>query len=103
MEATGWPTLAGIVNALANPTLRLRDGNGVLLISNNNWQDDPAQAAAIQASGLAPVNNLESAIVATLPPGIYTALAEGLNNGTGIGYTQIYRLPHSGPVLELTP
>jgi hypothetical protein len=96
-------SLAGIVNALANPTLEFRDGNGALLAANNDWQDDPAQAAAIVASGLAPVNSLESALVLTLPSGPYTAIAVGLNNGTGIGYTQIYRLPHSGPVLELTP
>jgi hypothetical protein len=94
---------AGVANVLANPTLALRDVNGMLLIANNDWQDNAAQRAAIIASGLAPVNSLESAIVATLPPGIYTALAEGLNKGTGIGYVQFYRLPHSGPVLELTP
>lgn len=94
---------AGIANVLANPTLELRDGNGALLISNNNWQDNAAQAALIAASGLAPMNSLESAIVAALPPGIYTALVEGLSSGTGIGYVQFYRLPHSGPVLKLTP
>ena len=94
---------AGIANVLANPTLEFRDGNGQLLISNNDWQDNSAQAAAILASGLAPANNLESAIVATLPSGIYTAIGAGLNNGTGIGYVQFYKLPHSGPVLELTP
>jgi hypothetical protein len=94
---------AGIANVLANPTLELRDTNGALLIANNDWQDNAAQAAAIIASGLAPVNSLESALVLTLPAGQYTALAAGLNNGTGIGYAQFYVLPHSGPVLELTP
>jgi hypothetical protein len=94
---------AGVAMILANPTLEFRDGNGVLLISNDDWQDDPVQAAAIQASGLAPANNLESAIVATLPPGTYTAIAAGFNSGTGIGFVQFYSLPHSGPVLELTP
>jgi hypothetical protein len=80
----------GVPNALADPTLELRDSNGALLIANNNWQDDPAQAAIITAAGLAPSNNLESAIAATLPPGLYTALLAGLNNGTGVGLVEVY-------------
>ena len=83
-------TAFGVPNALANPTLELRDSNGALLIANNDWMDNPAQAAAIIAAGLAPTNNLESAIAATLPPGLYTALLAGLNNGTGIGIVEIY-------------
>ena len=67
----------GLPNALANPTLELHDHNGTLLAANNDWQDDPAQAAEITAAGLAPTNNLESAIAATLPPGLYTALLAG--------------------------
>ena len=57
---------------------------------NNDWQDDPAQAAEITAAGLAPTNNLESGVAATLPPGLYTALLAGLNNGTGIGVVEVY-------------
>ena len=53
-------TAAGVPNALANPTLELRDANGALLASNNDWQDNPAQAAELTAAGLAPTNNLES-------------------------------------------
>jgi hypothetical protein len=83
-------TAFGVPNALADPTLELRDSNGALLIANNNWQDDPAQAAIITAAGLAPSNNLESAIAATLPPGLYTALLAGLNNGTGVGLVEVY-------------
>ena len=85
-------TAAGVPNALADPTLELRDSNGALLFANNNWQDDPAQAAALTAAGLAPRNNLESGIAATLPPGLYTALLAGLNNGTGIGVVEVYDL-----------
>ena len=77
---------------LADPTLELRDANGTLLISNNDWQDNAAQAAEIMAAGLAPTNPLESAIAATLPPGLYTALLAGLNNGTGIGLAEVYDL-----------
>ncbi len=80
----------GVPNALANPTLELRDNNGALVIANNDWQDDPAQAAELTAAGLAPTDNLESGIAATLPPGLYTALLAGLNNGTGIGLVEVY-------------
>jgi hypothetical protein len=83
-------TNAGVPNALADPTLELRDGNGTLLIANNNWQDDPVQAAELTAAGLAPTNPLESGIAATLPPGLYTALLAGLNNGTGVGLVEVY-------------
>jgi hypothetical protein len=79
-----------VPNALANPTLELRGGNGTLLLANNDWQDDPAQAAIISAAGLAPANVLESAIAATLPPGSYTVLLAGLNNGTGVGLVEVY-------------
>jgi hypothetical protein len=94
------PSLAqgGISGVLANPTLELRDSNGALLVANNDWQDDPTQAAQISAAGLAPSNPLESGIAATLAPGQYTGLAAGLN-GTGIGNIEFYTLPHSGPVL----
>jgi hypothetical protein len=83
-------TAAGVSNALANPILELRDTNGTLLIANNDWQDSPAQAAELTAAGLAPTNPLESGIAATLPPGLYTALLAGLNNGTGIGLVEVY-------------
>jgi hypothetical protein len=83
-------TAAGVPNALANPTLELRDGNGALLIANNDWQENAAQAAELTAAGLAPTNNLESGIAVTLPPGLYTALLAGLNNGTGIGLVEVY-------------
>jgi hypothetical protein len=75
---------------LANPTLELRDPNGVLVASNNDWQDNPAEASELTLAGLAPSNNLEAGIAATLPPGVYTALLAGLNNGTGIGLIEIY-------------
>ena len=83
-------TQFGVPNALANPTLELRDSNGTLLVSNNDWQDNPAQAAEINAAGLAPSNNVEAAIAATLAPGPYTALLAGLNSGTGLGLVEVY-------------
>jgi hypothetical protein len=83
-------TAAGVAEALADPTLELRDGDGVLLASNNDWQDDPTQAAELIAAGLAPANALEAGIAATLPPGPFTALLAGLNNGTGVGLVEVY-------------
>ena len=85
-------TAAGVPDALTDPTLELRDGNGVLLASNNDWQDNPAQAAELTAAGLALANNLESGLAMTLPPGLYTALLGGLNNGAGIGLVEVYDL-----------
>jgi hypothetical protein len=85
-------TALGISNALGDPNLQLRDGNGALLMSNNDWQDDPVQAAELTAAGLAPSNQLESGIVATLSPGAYTALLAGANNGSGVGLVEIYDL-----------
>jgi uncharacterized delta-60 repeat protein len=83
-------TAFGVANALADPTLELRDSHGALLSSNNDWQDDAAQAAELTAAGLAPPSNLEAAIAVTLPPGPYTALLAGRNNGTGVGVVEIY-------------
>ena len=73
---------------LANPALDLHDGNTV--ISNDNWRSD--QEAEIQATGLAPQNDLESAIVRTLAPGSYTAVMRGANGSTGIGLVEVYDL-----------
>jgi hypothetical protein len=83
-------TALGVPNVLANPVLELRDRNGTLIVANNDWQDNPAQAAELMAAGLAPTNNLESAIAVTLPPALYTALLAGENNGTGIGVVEVY-------------
>jgi hypothetical protein len=80
----------GVPNPLADPMLELRDTNGALLIANNDWQDDPAQAAEITAAHLAPTRRRESAIAETLPPGPYTALLSGLNSGTGVGLVEVY-------------
>ncbi len=81
---------AGLTGVLPNPVLELRDSNGILLTSNNDWQEDAAQAAEITAAGLAPSSFLESAIASTLPPGQYTALLHGADNTTGIGVVEIY-------------
>jgi glucose/arabinose dehydrogenase len=83
----------GLSNILADPTLELYDANGALLESNDNWREDPNQAARISAANLAPSNPLESAIWTSLPPGNYTAIVRGKNNGIGNGLVEIYSLP----------
>jgi hypothetical protein len=89
----------GVPGALADPTLQLRDGTGALIASNDNWRTTiiggvitADQVADIQASGVAPTNNLESALIATLAPGNYTAQIRGVNNTTGIGVAEAYDL-----------
>jgi hypothetical protein len=86
------PTLSqfGVTNVLADPTLELRDANGALIASNDNWKD--TQQAEIQASGFAPPNNAESAIIITRPPGNTTAIVRGKNNTTGNALVEVYIL-----------
>lgn len=83
---------AGLSNVLADPVLELHDGNGSLLISNDNWTDDSISAAQLTASGLAPQAPNESAIFTSLLPGAYTAILAGKNGGTGVGLVEIYSL-----------
>jgi hypothetical protein len=78
--------------ALADPTLELYDNNGVVIVSNNNWRDDPAQELDIIATGIPPLSNLESAIVRNLAPGNYTAIVRGVNNTTGVAVVEAYAL-----------
>jgi hypothetical protein len=80
----------GLSGALQDPYLELRDGAGNLVAANNNWQD--SQASEIQATGAAPGNAYESAIVATLNPGSYSVTMSGVNGTTGAGICEIYDL-----------
>src|ERR1700680_1292110 len=63
---------AGILNALQDPMLELHDRSGALIANNDNWKD--AQEVEIRATGLAPTDDRESAIVRALSPGAYTAI-----------------------------
>jgi len=87
------PTLTqfGISGALADPKLTLVDGNGTIVRSNNNWRD--TQQAEIQATGKAPPNDLEAAILTTVPAGNYTVILEGNGGGIGIAMVEVYKLP----------
>jgi phospholipase/lecithinase/hemolysin len=86
------PTLStlGVGGALANPTITIVNSSNVVVASNDNWRD--TQETEIAASGYAPPNDLESAVIATLAPGSYTAVVTGKNGGTGIGLVDVYQL-----------
>ena len=86
------PSLAahGVPTPLADPTLTLFDDKGLTIMMNNNWRD--SQEPEIAATGLAPQNDLESAIVANLPPGHYTTALTGINATTGNGLIEVYDL-----------
>ena len=86
-------TAFGVQGALADPVLELHDGSGTIIATNDNWKD--TQQADIQASGRAPSDDLESAIIATLVPGSYTAIVSGKNNTTGVGLVEGYDLQTS--------
>ena len=85
-------TASGITDALANPTLDLRDSAGVRILANNDWREDPAQETLIKATGIPPTNDLEAAIVQTLAPGSYTVILRGMGMTTGVGLVEIYDL-----------
>ena len=92
-------TQYGVPDALANPTLELHDGTGALIASNNDWVATiiggiitSDQVAAIRASGYAPGDPRESAMIVNLPPGNYTAIVRGVANTTGVALAEVYDL-----------
>lgn len=93
------PSLAshGVSNVLPDPTVELRNTDGVLVVSNDNWKVDDqtqeSQEASVNATTIPPSSNLESAILARLAPGTYTAVLKGQGGGTGVGLLEIYHLP----------
>jgi hypothetical protein len=81
----------GVPNALQDPTLELHNAQGGTIVSNDNWVDSP-DAAAISATKLQPTDNRESAILANLQPGQYTAIVRGSGNSTGVALVEAYQL-----------
>ncbi len=84
------PSLSGVTGALADPVLDLRDSNGALVASNDNWKG--TQKSEIEATGLAPSDDRESAIVQTLAAGAYTVIVQGKNSTTGVALIEAYNL-----------
>ena len=74
---------------LADPTLELLDSGGAVLASNDDWTDSPDRAE-IEAAGLAPEDDRESAIVRLLAPGQYTAIVRGKDGSNGVGLVEAY-------------
>ncbi|MEY2510769.1 MAG: hypothetical protein QOE26_1532 [Verrucomicrobiota bacterium] len=94
----------GVADALANPTLEIHDASGSTVATNNDWRSTQQgqlitgdQSAEINSSGLAPGNDLESAIIANLAPGNFTAVVRGAGNTTGTGVVDAYDLNGSSP------
>ncbi len=80
----------GISNPLADPVLELHDSTGGLIASNNNWKD--TQQFAIESTGIPPTDDLESALVTSLQPGLYTIVVRGNNDVTGTALVEAYDL-----------
>ena len=79
---------SGINNPLLDPMLELHNANGAMIDSNDDWR---ANQALIEATGLQPSNDAESALLLSNPPlGAYTAILRGKNNGTGVGVVEVY-------------
>jgi hypothetical protein len=92
-------TQYGVPNVLNNPTLELHDSTGRLIANNDDWQHTiiggiitTDQVRDIQSSGYAPADGSESAIIAELPAGNYTAIVRGVNDTTGVALVEVYDL-----------
>ncbi len=81
-----------VTGALADPTLEMHDENGAVIAFNDNWRSD--QEAEIIATTIPPTNDAESAFVAALTPGAYTAIVRGSDNTTGVALVEAYQLDH---------
>ena len=99
-----WLTQFGIADALPNPTLEIYDATNAIVATNDDWRNTEVgglitgdQSAEISGSGLAPANNLESAIIADLAPGSYTAVVRGAGNTVGTGVVDAYDLSAESP------
>jgi hypothetical protein len=79
-----------VAGAMADPTLELRDANGSMMASNDNWRT--TQQAAIIETGVAPTSDAEAAIVISFSPGSYTAIVRGANGATGVAVVEVYQL-----------
>jgi hypothetical protein len=84
------PSLSDVAEPLSDPVVELHDTNGLLLAANDDWKSNQAD---VQATGIAPTDDRESALVAELVPSNYTVVLRGKNNLTGVAVIEVYRLP----------
>ncbi len=92
------PSLAisNVDGVLADPTLELYDSTGALVAMNDNWMDNSAEDQTILSSNdLDPTDDAESALVANLDPGAYTAIVRGVDETTGVALVEAYDLDNS--------
>ena len=95
-------TAVGVAGALADPLLEVHDSTGLIIATNDDWMDNiPADQQLLIDASLAPTNDLESAIIKTLDPGLYTAVVSGNNGGTGVALIELYDLDDAGAAGEL--
>ena len=83
----------------------VRSSDQAVIGANDNWQQqsNPGDVSAIQAAGFQPNHPLEPAIIATLPPGAYTAIVQGVNNGTGVGLIGVFEVDHAEvPIINIS-
>jgi hypothetical protein len=92
------PSIGSFPGRMSDPTLELHASDGSLITSNDNWKDSPDRAQ-IEASGLQPADDRESAILRTLAPGAYTGVLAGKDNSTGIALIEIYDLDANKSIL----
>ena len=92
VRAIGPSLEESLSGALSDPVLEVRASDGSLLGQNDNWKDDPVQAAELATNQIAPSHNLESAMIMTLAPGTYTAMVQGRDGATGVGLVEVYDL-----------
>jgi V8-like Glu-specific endopeptidase len=94
---------AGIANPITDPALQLvRSSDGAVIATNDNWAT-AANAAQLQASGFAPSNPLEAAVLVALPPGAYTAIVSGVGNRSGVAIAEVFEVDHpEAPLLNLS-
>jgi hypothetical protein len=91
VRAIGPSLLTSIPDALQDPTLSLYDAEGTVVAVNDDWEETNKEA--IEATGLAPNDSRESAILADLAPGAYTAIVQGKAATTGVGLVEVYYIP----------
>lgn len=86
------PSLAssGVISPLSDPTLTLYDQSGSIVAANDDWRE--TQGAELAALGLGSTSDSDSGLIATLPPGAYTAVVGGANGGTGVGLVELYHV-----------
>ena len=84
-------TNRGVPGAMSDTTLELRNGAGSLVASNDDWES--TQRQQIIDTTVPPADPRESAVVASLPPGGYTAIVRGKNGATGVGLVEVFVLP----------